>query len=575
VSSTATALTAGGLLASAVATVAVGAYGVRLSRTTSDFLVASRTVGPRWNAAAISGEYLSAASFLGVAGLIAKYGADALWYPVGFTAGYLGLLLFVSAPLRRSGAYTVPDFAEFRLGSARVRRVAMLVVVTVCILYLIPQYQGAGIALKALLGVPVWLGPLAVGGIVIANVVGGGMRSITFVQAFQYWLKLTAVAAPALVLLMHFGHEHPQLGGPLAPTVDQPTVVTIDTDVVVTVADPTGVTVSGPAHTGTLGSPGEYSLPQGTTLTLAAGAHTPVVTGAPANGAAWIQSGGGLGGKHPLYQVFSIMVATFLGAMGLPHVLVRFYTNPDGRAARRTALSVIVLLSLFYLFPVLLGVFARLYVPQLLITGKADAAVLLLPSAAIAGLPGELIAALVAAGAIAAFLATSSGLLVSIAGAVSTDVLRGRVSDFRWAALIAGLLPIPLSLVAPSLELSRGVGLAFAVAASTLCPLLVLGIWWRGLTAAGAIAGLVVGALASGVAILVAITGWVDDDVLGGWLTTLIGYPAAVTVPLAFTTMTLVSRLTRGDVPPDVARIFARMHVPERLGLGVERVPRG
>ena len=573
--STATALTAGGLLASAVATVAVGAYGVRLSRTTSDFLVASRTVGPRWNAAAISGEYLSAASFLGVAGLIAKYGADALWYPVGFTAGYLGLLLFVSAPLRRSGAYTVPDFAEFRLGSVRVRRVAMIVVVTVCVLYLIPQYQGAGIALKALLGVPVWLGPLAVGGIVIANVVGGGMRSITFVQAFQYWLKLTAVAAPALVLLMHFGHEHPQLGGPLAPTVDQQTVVAIDTDVVVTVADPAGVTVSGPAHNGTLPGPGEYSLPQGTTLTLAAGAHTPVVTGAPANGAAWIQSGGGLGGKHPLYQVFSIMVATFLGAMGLPHVLVRFYTNPDGRAARRTALSVIVLLSLFYLFPVLLGVFARLYVPQLLITGKADAAVLLLPSAAIAGLPGELIAALVAAGAIAAFLATSSGLLVSIAGALSTDVLRGRVSDFRWAALIAGLIPIPLSLVAPSLELSRGVGLAFAVAASTLCPLLVLGIWWRGLTAAGAIAGLVVGALASGVAILVAVTGWVDDDVLGGWLTTLIGYPAAVTVPIAFATMALVSRLTRGDVPPDVARIFARMHVPERLGLGVERVPRG
>jgi Na+(H+)/acetate symporter ActP len=573
--STATALTAGGLLASAVATVAVGAYGVRLSRTTSDFLVASRTVGPRWNAAAISGEYLSAASFLGVAGLIAKYGADALWYPVGFTAGYLGLLLFVSAPLRRSGAYTVPDFAEFRLSSPRVRRVAMFVVVTVCVLYLIPQYQGAGIALKALLGVPVWLGPLAVGGIVIANVVGGGMRSITFVQAFQYWLKLTAVAVPALVLLMHVTHEHPPLGGPLAPTVDQQTVVAIDTDVVVTVADPAGVTVSGPAHNGTLPGPGEYSLPQGTTLTLAAGAHTPVVTGAPANSAAWIQSGGGLGGKHPLYQVFSIMVATFLGAMGLPHVLVRFYTNPDGRAARRTALSVIVLLSLFYLFPVLLGVFARLYVPQLLITGKADAAVLLLPSAAIAGLPGELIAALVAAGAIAAFLATSSGLLVSIAGAVSTDVLRGRVSDFRAAALVAGLIPIPLSLVSPTLELSRGVGLAFAVAASTLCPLLVLGIWWRGLTAAGAIAGLAVGALASGAAILVAITGWVDDDVLGGWLTTLIGYPAAVTVPVAFATMALVSRLTRGDVPPDVARIFARMHVPERLGMGVERVPRG
>src|SRR5690606_39402231 len=113
-----------GLVAAAIATVAIGAYGVRLARTTSDFLVASRSVGPRWNAAAISGEYLSAASFLGVAGLIAKYGADALWYPVGFTAGYLGLLMFVSAPFRRSGAYTVPDFAEFRLGSPTLRRLA-------------------------------------------------------------------------------------------------------------------------------------------------------------------------------------------------------------------------------------------------------------------------------------------------------------------------------------------------------------------------------------------------------------------------------------------------------------------
>jgi Na+(H+)/acetate symporter ActP len=97
-------LTVLGIVAAAVATVAIGIYGVRLARTTSDFLVASRTVSARWNATAISGEYLSAASFLGVAGLVAKYGADALWYPIGFTAGYLALLLFVAAPLRRSGA---------------------------------------------------------------------------------------------------------------------------------------------------------------------------------------------------------------------------------------------------------------------------------------------------------------------------------------------------------------------------------------------------------------------------------------------------------------------------------------
>ncbi|ANE79556.1 cation acetate symporter [Mycobacterium adipatum] len=569
-------LTAAALLAAAVATVVIGSWGVRLSRTTSDFLVASRSVGPRWNAAAISGEYLSAASFLGVAGLIAKYGADALWYPVGFTAGYLGLLLFVAAPLRRSGAYTVPDFAEFRLGSARLRKVAMLVVVIICVFYLAPQYQGAGLALKTLLGMPVWTGPLLVGAIVITNVVGGGMRSITFVQAFQYWLKLTAIAIPALALLGLFVTDRGDLGGPLPPSVDRETTVQIETDIVVQVVDPSGIRVSGEldgnaVRDATFGTPGEHTLGAGTSLTLAAGAATPVVAGTPGTGREWISSGGGLGGDHPLYQVISIIVATFLGTMGLPHVLVRFYTNRDGRAARRTALAVIALLSLFYLFPVLLGVFSRLYVPQLLITGTADAAVLLAPGSAIGGVFGQLLAALVAAGAIAAFLATSSGLLVSIAGALATDVMRGRVRDFRVAAVIGGLIPIPLSLLVADIELSRTVGLAFAVAASTLCPLLVLGIWWRGLTAAGAAAGLAVGGLVCGGAVLVAITGGVDETVLGGWPAVMVGYPAAVSVPVAFATMIVVSRFTRAA--PDVAQVFARMHVPERLGMGVERLP--
>ncbi len=573
-------LTAAALLAAAGATIAIGAYGVRFSRTTSDFLVASRTVGSQWNAAAISGEYLSAASFLGVAGLIAKYGADALWYPVGFTAGYLGLLLFVAAPLRRSGAYTVPDFAEFRLGSQRLRKIAMLVVVVICIFYLVPQYQGAGLTLSTLLGTPVWLGPLAVGAIVLTNVVAGGMRSITFVQAFQYWLKLTAVAIPALALAALFlGDRGGELGGPLPPTVAHDTTVAIETDVVVQVVAPAGLTFSGtldgrPVADASVGAAGRHTLGAGSTLRLAAGAATPVVAGTPAAGADWIASGGGLGGAHPLYQVFSIMVATFLGTMGLPHVLVRFYTNPDGRAARRTALAVIALLALFYLFPTLLGVFSRLYVPQLLITGTADAAVLLAPGSAVGGAAGQLLAALVAAGAIAAFLATSSGLLVSFAGALATDVLGGRVRDFRVAAIIGGLIPIPLALAASGgLELSRSVGLAFAVAASTLCPLLVLGIWWRGLTAAGAGWGLAVGGLLSGVAVTVAVAGGVDDGVAGGWPAVLIGYPAAISVPLAFATMIVVSRLTRASQPADVARTFARMHLPENLGMVVDRVP--
>jgi cation/acetate symporter len=145
-----------------LATSAVGALGLRRARTTGDFYVASRAVSPRWNAAAIGGEYLSAASFLGIAGLIVAYGYDMLWYPVGYTAGYLVLLAVVAAPLRRSGAYTLPDFAEIRLGSQLVRRTASVLVVLIGWLYLLPQLQGAALTLRTELGAPQWLGGLVV-----------------------------------------------------------------------------------------------------------------------------------------------------------------------------------------------------------------------------------------------------------------------------------------------------------------------------------------------------------------------------------------------------------------------------
>ena len=558
-----------------VGTVAIGAYGGRGARSTSDFLVASRSIGARWNAAAISGEYLSAASFLGVAGLVAKYGADALWYPIGFTSGYLALLLFVAAPLRRSGAYTLPDFAEFRLGSTRARRLTMIVVTGVCILYLVPQLQGAGLTLNILLGLPGWVGVVVVGAALIVNVVGGGMRAVTFAQAIQYWLKLTAIAVPALVAIIHFTSNPADLGDPLPARVTDATTVSVSTEVAVTVTDPAGVTITGtvdgqpvddqPAAKGTV------VVGKGSTLHLDAGAATPVVSDAPQTGAQWSQSGGGLGGGHPLFQVISLLIATFLGALGLPHVLVRFYTNRTGAEARRTALGVIALLALFYLFPTVLGILSRVYVPQVLATGTSDAAVLLMPSAVVGGLAGELLVALVAAGAIAAFLATSSGLLISVAGVVSTDLLKAGVRSFRICALVGGLVPIGLALAAGTLELSRSVGLVFAVSAATLCPLLVLGIWWRGLTAAGAIAGLVVGSATSAFCVLAGAF-WFSGN---GWAAAIVNFPAAITVPLTFAIMIVVSLLTRGSLRGDVATVFARMHVPERFGLVLERTPAG
>src|SRR6187455_1611812 len=199
-----------------VATLVLGIFGLRVARTTSDFFVASRSVRPTLNASAIGGEYLSAASFLGIAGLVLVFGAQMLWYPIGWTAGYLVLLVLVAAPLRRSGAYTLPDFAEARLGTRRVRALCSVLVVGIGWLYLLPQFQGAGLTLATAIDAPEWVGAAVVGAVVVVIVGSGGMRSITFVQAFQYWLKLSALLIPAAILLVVWvgdGSPRPSGGG--------------------------------------------------------------------------------------------------------------------------------------------------------------------------------------------------------------------------------------------------------------------------------------------------------------------------------------------------------------------------
>ena len=482
-----------------VTTLAIGTWGLRFSRTTSDFFVASRTVNPRLNASAIGGEYLSAASFMGIAGLVLAVGADMLWYPIGWTAGYLVLLVLVAAPLRRSGAYTLPDFAEARLGSRSVRALCSALVVAIGWLYLIPQFQGAGLTLRSIVGAPAWVGPVLVGGVVLANVSSGGMRSVTFVQAFQYWLKLTALLVPAGVLLVVWAGD---------------------------------------------GSP------------------------RPALPARWSLPIAGTGDAQGLYLTYSLILATFLGTMGLPHVGVRFYTNPDGRAARRTTLVVLALLGAFYLLPPVFGALGTVYAGHL---ESTDTLVLELPRLMVGGALGDVLTGLVVAGAFAAFLSTSSGLAIAVAGVISQDLV-GRlpfhsrisgVTAFRLGAVLGVTVPCVAAVLASHIGVARAVGLAFAVAASTFCPLLLLGIWWRRLTPPGAATGLAVGFLGSGCAAVWTLAG----SSTTGWAQVLLSQPAAWSVPLAVAAMVVVSLLTRDRVPPHTARIMVRLHTPEALDL--------
>ncbi|MEU7980021.1 cation acetate symporter [Micromonospora sp. NPDC049081] len=535
------------IVAVTLVTVGIGFYGLRLARTTSDFLVASRTVSPTWNAAAIGGEYLSAASFLGIAGLILKYGVDVLWYPVGFAAGYLALLLFVAAPLRRSGAFTLPDFCELRLGSRRLRTLATVFVIFIGWLYLVPQLQGAGLTLATVAGSPYPVGALLVAVVVTTNVAFGGMRAITFVQAFQYWLKLTALAVPAIFLALQWQADaRPAVTPPDGPAFRTATTVVVEHRAALTFPD------------GTI-----REVRPGDQLSFAAGDPVPEVSGAATGAADWLLPSAAGDDDRGLFATYSLILATFLGTMGLPHVLVRFYTNPDGASARRTTLVVLAMVGVFYLLPTLYGVLGRIYTPQLLVSGQTDAVVVLLPEAALgSGVTGRLLAALVAAGAFAAFLSTSSGLLTSVAGVISTDVLgRGSVRGFRLATVIAGGVPAVLALNVSGLDVSQVVGLAFAVAASSFCPLLVLGIWWRGLTDLGAAAGVLVGGGAAIGAVLVTVLG----PPLTGWPATLTTQPAAWTVPLAFTVMIAVSMATRRRTPVDVGATMLRLHTPESL----------
>jgi Na+(H+)/acetate symporter ActP len=326
---------------------------------------------------------------------------------------------------------------------------------------------------------------VAVVAVVCVTVVSGGMRSITFVQAFQYWLKLTALAVPILFILF-------VLAGNGAPAVAEAG------------ANPTAAVPASP------------------------------------------------------YQNISLLVALLFGTLGLPHVLVRFYTNPDGQSARRTTLIVLGLLSVFYLFPTAYGLAGRLFAPGLARSGHADALVLLLPGRIIGGTAGDLLSALVVAGAFAAFLSTTSGLVVSLAGVISQDVLGGSVRGFRLAALVSAIVPLGFAFMTESMALAGTVGLVFAFTASAICPVLLLGIWWRGLTDAGAIAGMVTGGVLCGGAM-------VAGSVLGAtgtpsWL----AQPAAWTVPAAFAVVILVSRATKSRVPRTITRLMTRLHSPER-----------
>ena len=563
-------------LITVVITVGMGFWTAGKSKSAGDFFVAGRSVSVGWNASAISGEYLSAASFMGVAGMVMLNGYDALWYPVCYACGYLFLLLFIAGPLRRFGAYTIPDFAEGRYDSPLFRKIAVCFVLFIGFFYTMPQMKGAGTTLAYIFpGLHYSVGVIVVGAVITLNVALGGMKGITLVQAFQYWLKVFAITVPIFVIAAVVGHYQSHLE---ANKTTQETVA----------AAPAGIERK--ALPAKAPKDEQWIAPFGSLTTKAV--DTAIKAAKTPEEKAALEAN-----KKPysLLYTYSLIIALVCGTAGLPHILVRFYTNPDGVAAKRTTMWVMILIGVFYVFPPIYGVIGRSLTPELYdaVGSKGtDKVVLELPTL-LAGrdypLLGSILSGITCAGAFAAFMSTFSGLLVSMSSALAHDIYgrmlkpesspEQRLKAFKWAAVIIGVVSVGLGTQVEKLNINYLVGQAFAIAAASYFPLLFMSVWWRGMTMKGAATGMLAGGLlALGSIFLTTLSdvygfaGLADFWVAHPLLRILCEQPAIWAVPLSITLMIVVSKLTAATIPADVRMKMLVLHAPEALGLKQEYI---
>ncbi len=565
-------------LVTVAVTVWMGFRSAKTSKTAGDFFVAGRSVSVGWNASAISGEYLSAASFMGVAGMVMAIGYDALWYPVCYACGYLFLLLFIAGPLRRFGAYTIPDFAEGRYDSPLFRKIAVCFVLFIGFFYTMPQMKGAGTTLAYIFpGLPYWVGVAVVGAVITLNVALGGMKGITLVQAMQYWMKMFAISVPVFVLAAVFGGYGKNLSVNAATPAEKAALVQ-------NVEHPRlELPAKAPADEAWISPFGPLTTKAAKAAKLSPEEARPL----------------------SLLYTYSLIIALVCGTAGLPHILVRFYTNPDGVAAKRTTMWVMILIGVFYVFPPVIGVLGRNFMPELyngLGAKGTDKIVLELPTLIREqyGVLGSVLSGIACAGAFAAFMSTFSGLLVSMTGAVAHDVYgrmlrpdstpEQRMKMFKFAAIGIGAVSVGLGCCVEPLEINFMVGQAFAIAAASYFPLLFMSVWWRGMTMKGAATGMLSGGVLAllAAALTNASNLALDKGPMGKlfapfaplnefWaqhplLRILCEQPAIWTVPLAIGLMIVVSKATARDVPKDIRMKMLVLHAPEALGLKNEYI---
>ena len=480
----------------------------RRTKTTEDFYAAGRSVTALQNGLALAGDYMSAASFLGIAGLVALSGFDGLIYSIGFLVGWPVVLCLIAEPLRNLGRYTFADVVAFRLQQRPVRVASAFGGLAVIAFYLIAQMVGAGYLIRLLFGLSYETALVIVGCVMLAYVLFGGMLATTWVQIVKAVLLMSGAALLAFMVLWR------------------------------------------------------YSM---NPLTLFADAASQFGPGVLAPGSLV---------SNPI-DAISLGIALMFGTAGLPHILMRFYTVPDAREARVSVAYATAAIGIFYLFTFILGFGAMVIVgPDAIraIDAGGNMAAPLLAEA----VGGQAFLGFIAAVAFATILAVVAGLTLAGAAALSHDiwvnVVRGGKADgqeqllvARGAAILLAVLTIALGIVFKGQNVAYMVGLAFAIAASANFPALVLSMFWKPFTTAGAVSSIVVGTASA--LLLIYLSPTIQVDMLKKAAAIFpLRNPGIVTIPLSFAVGIVVSLVSpEAEAATKFAAAERHLHLGEEV----------
>jgi cation/acetate symporter len=558
-----------------VITLVITFWASRRTKTTTEFYAAGRQITGFQNGWAVAGDYMSAASFLGIAGLIAFFGYDGFMYSVGWLVAYLTVLLLVAEPLRNTGKFTMADVLAFRLRHKSVRTVAAISTLVVVLTYMIAQMVGAGSLVSLLIpGISFEMAIIGVGVIMLVYVIFGGMLATTWVQIIKAALLMTGTILLSLLVMYQFGFSFTRFFDAIAQVKSCPV----------------------------------GSLKDGQCVN-AAGA----VVSQPLN---YTQPGLRYNGTYGALDLISLGIALILGTAGLPHILMRFYTVPSAKAARTSVVWAMILIGAFYIMTTFLGFGAATLVGKaqigVHITGDAatqyiathanQAAALQaqldkfgyivpatntnLAAPLLAGqLGGEIFLSFISAVAFATILAVVAGLTIAGSSAFAHDiwlnVIKGGKEDEREQVMVAritaaviGVLAILLALALKSLNVAFMVGLTFAIAASANVPAILLSLFWRRFNTTGMVAGMLVGLISSLLLIIISPavmgidppTATVRHAIQAAPLFPLEN-PGIVSVPLGFFAAIVGSLLTRDE---RAKLTYSELNVRANTGLGAE-----